>query len=134
VNVQMSEKHATNYLNLNGDIHFAHNAPAYIHFRPSYIVLNSEKWSLNDDAKMHISQGKIYISDLVLNQDKQQVKLDGILSKENDKLNMLFQNFDLASLQGITKPLGIHLEGMMDGKVDIVSDRKSTRLNSSHVK
>lgn len=120
-NVEMSEKHATNYLNLNGDIHFAHNAPAYIHFRPSYIVLNSEKWSLNDDAKMHISQGKIYISDLVLNQDKQQVKLDGVLSKENDKLNMLFQNFDLASLQGITKPLGIHLEGMMDGKVDIVS-------------
>src|SRR5690606_41415733 len=62
-NLELSERSATNYLNLNGDIHFAHNSPAYIHFRPSFIVINKDTWALNEEAKMHISQGKVYIND-----------------------------------------------------------------------
>jgi len=120
-NLELSEQSATNYLNLKGDIHFAHNAPAYIQFRPSFIVINKDTWSLNEDAKMQISQGKVYISDLILSQDKQSVKLDGILSKDADQLHVLFNNFSLTSLQGITQPLGINLKGSLDGKVDVIS-------------
>ncbi|HLS38083.1 MAG TPA: translocation/assembly module TamB domain-containing protein [Sphingobacterium bovisgrunnientis] len=120
-NLELSERSATNYLNLNGDIHFAHNSPAYIHFRPSFIVINKDTWALNEEAKMHISQGKVYINDLILSQDKQRVKLDGILSNETDQLHVLFNNFSLASLQGITQPLGINLKGSLDGKVDVTS-------------
>ena len=121
-NVQMSEPTATNYLNLNGDIHFAHNKPAYIHFRPSEIVINKDPWDLNsNNAQLNISKGKIYVNNLLLTQDKQRVKVEGILSNENEKLQLFFNNFSLTSLNGITKPLGIFLKGSLDGEVDVTS-------------
>ncbi len=136
-NIELSEKDATNYLNLMGDIHFAYNSPAYIHFRPSTIIINREPWNLNDDARLHISQGKVYVNDLILSQDKQRIKLDGILSKEDDQLSMLFNNFNLTSLEGITKPLGIQLKGALDGKVNITSVFKnpiaSTNIQTSPI-
>ena len=120
-NIEMSEKTASNYLNLNGDIHFAHNSPAFIHFRPSSIIINKDNWVLNSNAKMRISKGKIYVEDLRLNQEKQQIRLDGILSNADDKLYVLFNNFDLTSLNGITKPLGINLKGTLNGEMEVVS-------------
>lgn len=120
-NIEMSEESASNYLNLNGDIYFAHNAPAYIRFTPSKIVINKENWLLNDDASLHISKGKIYIHDLVLSQAQQSIRLDGVMSNENDKLHVFFDKFGLASLYGITNPLGIELKGNMSGNFEITS-------------
>ncbi|WP_444544626.1 translocation/assembly module TamB domain-containing protein [Sphingobacterium alkalisoli] len=120
-NIEMSEKKATNYLNLNGNIHFAHNKPAYIKFSPSTILINRENWLLNNDAQLHVSKGKIYINNLLLSQARQRVRLDGIVSDENDKLNMLFDNFSLTSLNGLTNPLGVQLRGFMNGKMELNS-------------
>ena len=120
-NVRMSEKASINYLDLNGNIHFAHNAPAYIKFKPSSIVINKENWQLNNDAAMRVSKGKFYISNLILSQAEQSVKLDGILSNENDKINVLFDKFSLTSLHGITNPLGIELKGFLSGDIEINS-------------
>src|SRR5690606_20191259 len=120
-NIILSKKEATNYLDLEGNIHFAHNAPASIAFGSSTIIINKEHWNLNSDATVHISKGKIYLSNLLLNQDKQQVKLDGIMSDKNDKLHVEFHQFNLSSLNGITNPLGIHLQGSMNGRMDISS-------------
>lgn len=120
-NIEMSEPKSTNYLNLNGNIHFAHNAPAYIKFQQSTILINNEEWQLNDDALLRISKGKIYINKLLLNQGQQQVKLNGIISNENDQLNILFDRFSLASLNGITNPLGINLKGYLNGSVQLNS-------------
>ena len=120
-NIEMSEKKATNYLNLNGNIHFAHNKPAYIKFSPSTILINRENWLLNNDAQLHVSKGKVYINNLLLSQARQRVRLDGIVSDENDKLNMLFDNFSLTSLNGLTNPLGVQLRGFMNGKMELNS-------------
>ncbi len=120
-NIIMSKKNATNYLDLKGNIHFAHNAPAYIEFDPSTIIINREHWNLNSDATMRISKGKVYLSNLILNQGQQQVKLNGVMSNENDNLYVEFHQFGLSSLNGITNPLGIHLRGAMNGRIDISS-------------
>nr|WP_235891117.1 translocation/assembly module TamB domain-containing protein [Sphingobacterium lumbrici] len=120
-NIELSDKQATNYLHLNGNIHFAPNKPAYIKFSPSTILINRENWFLNNDAQLRVSKGKIYINKLLLSQAKQRVQLDGILSNENDQLNMLFDNFSLTSLNGLTNPLGIQLHGFMNGKMEINS-------------
>lgn len=120
-NIEMSEQNATNYMNLNGNIHFAHNTPAYIKFLPSSIVINKEQWSLNNDALLRVSKGKVYITNLLLNQGQQRVKLDGIISNENDKLNILFDKFSLTSLNGITAPLGINLQGYLNGNIELNS-------------
>lgn len=120
-NITMSEPTATNHLDLKGNIHFAHNAPAYIAFDPSIIVINKEQWGLNDEAMVRVSKGKIHIDNLILSQATQKVSLTGIMSGENDKLLVDFSNFNLTSLNGITNPLGIHLEGAMNGKVAFTS-------------
>src|SRR5690606_2337811 len=120
-NVIMSDKNAPNYLDLKGNIHFAHHAPAYIKFEPSTILINKEYWNLNNDATMRVSKGKIYLSNLLLQQDQQQVKIDGILSDEDDKLNVAFNPVGLSSLNGITNPLGIELEGTLNGKMEVQS-------------
>lgn len=130
-NIEMSEQQATNYLNLNGNIHFAHNAPAYVKFLPSSIVINNEKWSLNNDALIRVSKGKIYINNLLLNQGQQSVKLDGILSNENDKLNLLFNKFSLSSLNGITTPFGINLKGYLNGNITLNSIFKNPIASAS---
>lgn len=124
-NIEMSEPTATNYLNLNGNIHFAHNKPAYIKLEPSALIINNDNWNLNNDAVLRISKGKIYINNLRLNQGLQQVKLDGIVSNEDDHLNLLFDKFSLTSLNGITNPLGINLKGALSGDVQIHSLLKS---------
>ena len=120
-NIELSEKTALNYLNLNGDIHFVHNAPANIKFKPSTIIINKDNWSLNSDAQMHVSKGKIYINNLLITQADQRVKLDGVLSNENDKLNIVFDRFSLASLNGLTNPLGINLKGSLNGDISLNS-------------
>ncbi|WP_031301914.1 translocation/assembly module TamB domain-containing protein [Sphingobacterium paucimobilis] len=120
-NVRMSEKTSINYLDLNGNIHFAHNAPAYIKFKPSSIIINKETWQLNNDAAMRVSKGKIHIANLILSQAEQQIKLNGILSNENDNINILFDKFSLTSLNGVTKPLGIELKGFLSGDIEVSS-------------
>lgn len=120
-NVRMSEKNAVNHLDLHGNIHFAHNAPAYIKFKPSSITINQQAWQLNNDAAMRVSKGKFYISNLILSQAEQRVKLDGIVSNENDKINILFDRFSLTSLNGITNPLGIELKGFLSGNIELTS-------------
>lgn len=135
--IEMSEPEATNYLNLNGNIHFAHNAPAYIKFQPSSIIINLEQWRLNRDATLRISKGKIYIDNLLLNQGQQQVKFDGIVSNENDQLNVLFDKFSLTSLNGITNPVGINLKGLLTGNVQLNSLLKnpfaSAKINTTPI-
>ncbi|MCA5006184.1 translocation/assembly module TamB domain-containing protein [Sphingobacterium bovistauri] len=130
-NIEMSERSANNYLNLNGNIHFAHNSPAFIHFKPSDIIINNDAWNLNNDAHIQISKGKVFIENLILSQAKQQIKLNGIVSKENEKLNVHFNNFNLTSLNGITKPLGINLQGTLNGEIDITSALKNAVASSN---
>jgi hypothetical protein len=120
-NMVLSEKSATNYLDLRGNIHFAQNAPAYIAFEPSTIIINQEDWTLNNNATIQVSKGKIYLSNLILSQSEQQVSMNGIMSNENDKLRIDFDRFNLTSLNGITNPLGIHLVGAMNGTVEVSS-------------
>lgn len=120
-NVELSNKAASNYLNLNGNVSFEYNSPALIKFQPSSIIINKESWSLNNNALLRISKGKIYINNLLLGQGKQQIKLNGIVSNEDDKLNIIFSDFNLRSLNGITKPLGINLLGDMNGNISLNS-------------
>ncbi len=53
---------------------------------------------------------------------KQKVHIDGILSNEvSDQINLKFQDFNLTSLNGITKPHGINLSGNLNGNIEVNS-------------
>ncbi|MFD1769110.1 translocation/assembly module TamB domain-containing protein [Sphingobacterium suaedae] len=130
--IAMSETNRPNYLNLNGNIHFAYNKPAYIQFDKSEIVLNEEHWTINQDADLRVSKGKFYLNNLLLTRDRQQVSLNGILSNTNDNLDIAFKDFSLASLSGVTKPLGIQLQGHLSGDLRIHSVFRSPNV-SAHI-
>lgn len=125
-NIKMSELEASNSLDLNGVIRFAHAKPAYINFYPSNILINRESWIVNNDAQLKISKGKWYFEKLTLSHDNQKVHIDGILSnEESDQINLKFQDFNLSSLNGITKPYGINLSGNMNGNIEVNAVFKS---------
>ncbi|GHE23081.1 translocation/assembly module TamB domain-containing protein [Sphingobacterium griseoflavum] len=130
--VALSEDNRENYLNLNGNIHFAHNKPAYVRFEKSDIVLNNEKWEINEDADLRVSKGKFYLKNLLLKRDRQEVRLNGILSNEDDDLEVAFRDFSLSSLAGITKSLGIQLQGSLNGDIRIHSIFQKPTL-STHI-
>src|SRR5690606_36957273 len=130
--IALSETNRANYVNLNGNIHFAHNKPAHIRLEKSDVVLNNEQWEINQDAELRVSKGKIYLNNLLFKRDRQQVTIDGILSDQNDALNIVFHHFSLASLSGITKPLGIQLVGNLS--VDLRFNSVFANHNlSSHI-
>jgi len=120
-NIKLSEIDAPNTMDLNGLIHFAHNKPALIHVLPSSLKINNEHWQINPSALLKISKGKVYIENLILSQLQQQIKIDGIVSNEDDQMTVNFNNFNLTSLNGITKPLGIQLRGDLNGDLQINS-------------
>ncbi len=131
-NIELSDRQATNYLNLLGNIHFINNAPAYINLNPSTIIINDAPWYLQDENKMRVSKGKVYIDNLLLSQAEQQVKIDGVFSnKEEDQVKLMFNKFDLTSLNGITNPLGIQLEGLLQGEILVNSVFKKPIITSA---
>ena len=129
--ISLSETDRPNYLKLNGNIHFAHNLPANIRFDQSEIVLNNESWKINQDADLRVSKGKFYLNNLLVSRDRQEVSLNGILSNEDDKLDVAFKDFSLASLSGITRPLGIDLIGHLSGEMQIHSVFGSPMLSAN---
>ncbi|WP_196936008.1 translocation/assembly module TamB domain-containing protein [Sphingobacterium hungaricum] len=129
--IQLSEDSLSNQLKLNGDIHFAHNKPAYIHFKESSIKINHEFWQLNEDSELRVSKGKFYLNNLVLSHLDQQVKINGVLSNDDDQLSIDFNRFGLSALNGLTNPLGIHLQGEMNGNLTINSVFKNPFFSSN---
>lgn len=130
--IEASEPNAQNYLDLHGNIHFANNKPAYIEFTPSTILINNDEWHLNKEAQLIVSKGRFYLENLIVQQQQQQVKIDGVLSnQEEDEVNVSFTNFQLNSLNGITSPLGIHLAGQLDGNLGIKSIFKSPYISAN---
>ncbi|WP_458296196.1 translocation/assembly module TamB domain-containing protein [Sphingobacterium zhuxiongii] len=120
-----------NYLRLNGDIHFAHNKPAFIHFNKSSIVINRESWALNTDAEMRVSKGKFYLKNLIASQGQQKVAFNGVLSNEDDKLEVNFSKFNLTSLEAFLKPIGIRLIGELNGDIELHSVFKKPYLSAN---
>ncbi|MFZ4863896.1 translocation/assembly module TamB domain-containing protein [Sphingobacterium sp. Mn56C] len=127
--VELSEAKSANYVDLQGNIHFAHNAPAYIKFKPSTILINNEEWQLSSDAVMRVSKGKIYINNLLMSQAEQKINLNGVLSNADDKLDIKFDKFSLSSLNGITNPMGISLRGFLSGNLQLSSIFKQPLAN-----
>src|SRR5690606_19348707 len=129
--ISLSETNRPNYLKLNGNIHFAHTQPANIRFDQSEIVLNKEAWEVNQEADLRISKGKLYLHNLHITRDRQQVGLNGILSNENDRRHVAFNAFSLTSLSGITRPLDRDLLGQLSGEVQIHSAFGSPMLSAN---
>lgn len=121
-NIKLSDVDATNQLDLNGLVEFDEIVAARLSLLPSDVIVNRQEWQILEKVNIDFEKGKTIINGLEFTQGSQKVTLNGAISKdENDVLSISFDDFSLATLNPLSKPFGIDLDGQMNGSVEINS-------------
>jgi len=121
-NVKLSDIDARNQLDLNGLVEFNEEEAARLSLLPSNVIINKEDWQLEEKVNFDFHDNSALVKGFELTNGEQQIKIDGAISKkEEDVLNVAFNKFDLATLAGITNPLGITLAGKLNGSFQLFS-------------
>lgn len=130
-NVKLSDIDAKNQLDLNGLVEFNTNEAATLSLLPSNVIINKEEWKLEDKVNFDFRGENIHVKGFELANGDQHVHVDGLISKEEaDVLDVKFEKFDLATLAGLTNPLGIELKGELDGDLQIYSLLKNPYVSA----
>ncbi|GAA4799832.1 translocation/assembly module TamB domain-containing protein [Olivibacter ginsenosidimutans] len=137
-NVKLSDIDAKNQLDLNGLVEFKPDEAARLSLLPSNVKINQEDWQLEDKVNFDFHDGRAEVKGFELKNKEQLVKIDGVVSnREEDVLNVTFNRFNLATLDGVTNPLGIKLAGQLNGSFHLFSALKnpyaSADINSSNI-
>jgi hypothetical protein len=130
-NVKLADKDATNQLDLYGLVEFGRDTSAKLKLLPSDIILEHQDWKLQEQARIRFLDGKTQISNFQLSNGVQKVKIDGLISDNpDDKLNVSFEKFGIATLDQLTKVSGIALKGSLNGKVTLSSITKVPNVDA----
>jgi hypothetical protein len=131
LNVKLSDKDATNQLDLNGLVEFSADSLAKLSILPSDLIINREVWKIQDKVLFRFEKGKTIVKNFGLNRNNQFISADGIISTDpNDELTVGFKNFDLQSLNPLTKTAGVRLKGILNGQTGLKALSGKTRLSS----
>jgi hypothetical protein len=129
LNIKLSDKNATNQLDLNSLVEFTDQGPEKIRLSvlPSDVIINREVWKIQEKVSFSFDEGRganesfslfrrTKISGFELFKDNQMLTIDGIVSKNpSDQLLIGFNKFRLTTFNPLTKPLGINLRGELNG-------------------
>ncbi|MCC8411182.1 translocation/assembly module TamB domain-containing protein [Mucilaginibacter sp. UR6-1] len=130
-NIKLSDKNATNQLDLYGLVEFGRDTTAKLKLLPSDVILDREQWKLEEQVRIRFLNGKTQISNFELSNGEQMVSIDGFISdKSEDKLNVIFKQFRMGTLNPLTKPSGIALRGALNGEVILSSILKSPGMDA----
>ena len=130
-NVKLSDKNAANQLDLYGLVEFGKDTSAKLSLLPSDVIIEQQKWRLADQVRIKFEKGKTQIQGFVLSNGDQQVNINGLISPEqDDKLKISFEKFSLASLDHLTKPIGLKLTGTLNGTATLNAITKSPGLEA----
>src|SRR5690606_28302802 len=106
-NIKLSDLNAYNQLDLNGLEEFNTEAAVRLSLLPSDILINSEEWKIQEEARFDFEDGKTLISGLDLTQGSQVVSINGAVSNlEEDILTVDFDSFSLRTLNPIARSAG----------------------------
>lgn len=132
LNVKLSNADDANQLDLNGLVEFAADTTARISILPSNLKINSEDWTIQEKVRINFNNGKTQINNFALTNNKQFLKVDGILSNDpKDLLLVGFENFNLKTLNPFVKTLGVRLAGNVNGKTRLYDVLNSPKINDS---
>ena len=144
LNIKLSDKNATNQLDLNSLVEFKSEGLERIKLSilPSDILINREIWKIQEKVSFSFDEGRgqnedfnlfrrTKITGFELFKDNQMLTIDGIISENpEDELLIGFNKFKLASINPLTKPLGITLGGILNGKASLASLKSTPKLEA----
>ncbi len=129
LNIKLSNADDANQLDLNGLVEFSSDTTAKISILPSNLKINSEDWNIQEKVRINFNNGKTEINNFSLTNNKQFLKIDGILSNDpKDLLEVGFENFNLKTLNPFVKTLGVKLYGNVNGKTKLYDVLNSPRI------
>ncbi|SDM69509.1 Family of unknown function [Daejeonella rubra] len=133
LNIKLSDKNATNQLDLNSLVEFKTEGEERIRLSvlPSDVIINREVWKIQEKVSFSFDEGRekdqafsllrrTKITGFELFKDNQMLTIDGIISKNpEDKLLVGFNTFKLTTFNSLTKPMGITLGGTLNGEATL---------------
>jgi hypothetical protein len=132
LNVKLSNEDDQNQLDLNGLVEFANDTTARVSILPSILIVNSEEWKIPETVRINLHDGKTEISNFDLNNGKQFITLDGVLSNEpNDMLLVGFKDFSLTTLNPFVKSQGLKISGNVNGQTTLANILKSPEIHDN---
>ncbi|UOE48996.1 translocation/assembly module TamB [Mucilaginibacter sp. SMC90] len=130
-NVKLSDKNAVNQLDLYGLVEFGRDTTAKLKLLPSDVILEKEKWKIQEQVRIRLLDGKTQVSGFELSNGNQKVFIDGFISDNPaDELKLSFQKFNMRTFNQLTRTSGINLNGYLDGDVKMTSVLKSPGVDS----
>lgn len=131
-NIKLSDKDATNQLDLYGLVEFGRDTTAKLKLLPSDVVLERQNWKIQDQVRIRLLDGKTQVSGFELSNGVQKVKINGFISDNPaDELKVTFQKFSMATLNQLTKPSGVLLQGALNGDVVLSSVIKKPGVDAN---
>ncbi|WP_454801597.1 translocation/assembly module TamB domain-containing protein [Mucilaginibacter phyllosphaerae] len=130
-NVKLSDKDATNQLDLYGLVEFGRDTTAKLKILPSDVILERENWKITDQVRIRLLDGKTQVSGFELSNGKQKVRINGFISDNPaDQLKVNFETFSMATLNQLTKASGVTLKGSLNGNVLLSSIAKKPGVDA----
>lgn len=134
LNVKLSNEDDMNQLDLNGLVEFANDTTARVSILPSILKVNNEDWKIQEKVRINFNEGKTEINNFDLNNGKQFLTLDGVLSNDpKDRLLLGFKDFSLTTLNPFVKTLGLKMSGNVNGQTTLANILKSPEIHD-HIK
>lgn len=132
LNVKLSNEDDVNQLDLNGLIEFSNDTTARISILPSILKVNNEEWKIQEKVSINFQDGKTEINNFDLNNGRQFITLDGILSSDpKDLLLVGFKDFSLTTLNPFVKTLGLKISGNVNGETTLANILKSPEIHDN---
>ena len=130
-NLKLADVTAGNQLDFNGLVSFEKDKPVKLQILPSTLILNHEPWALDENTLVYWDDGRINVQNLTISNNDQVAELTGVISgNQEDRAFLTFQHFNLSTFNSATIPSGIHLSGVVDGNMEIVSVFKNPYVSA----
>ncbi len=132
LNVKLSDKTASNQLDLNGLAVFNKETFANLSLLPSEVLINNETWKVQEQVQFGFDQGKVTVDSFQLSREGQSVTVNGTISNNpNDHLVVGFSDFRLTTFNPVTDPLGINLGGQLNGEIHLAALGKAPHFDGT---
>ena len=87
-----------------------------VFIKPTTFFSNDSLWNVSE-GKISLDGKEISFDNIRISHDKQYFSVDGIISNNPEEvLGLIFNDFNLTNLNGITENMGYHLAGILNGR------------------